>query len=85
AQGQRVIVAPHVRLIHHESASRGRDDSPEKAGRFRRELNELRQRWGEALAEDPFYSPFLNLDRYPFSALAWPPRRAMPRRNRRVV
>jgi hypothetical protein len=31
------------------------------------------------LAADPYYSPNLNLDRFPFSALAWPPRSRVSR------
>jgi O-antigen biosynthesis protein len=79
AAGKRVIVTPHARLIHHESATRKNDLARDRAGRFKRELGELRNRWGEVLADDPAYSPFLNLDPYPFSALAWPPRPSAPR------
>ena len=81
AIGKRIILTPHTKLFHHEAASRGNDHSPDQAGRFKRELRELRNRWGAALADDPYYSPFLNLDHYPFSALAWPPRPATPRGN----
>ncbi len=81
ARGLRVIVTPHLDILHHESASRGRDDAPSRRGRYRRELTALRNRWGEVLAADPAYSPFLNLDPYPFSALAAAPRPAMPRRR----
>ena len=76
AQGKRVVVTPHAHLLHHESASRGRDETPSRRGRFRRELTALRHRWGNVLAADPMYSPFLNLDPYPFSALAVPARSA---------
>lgn len=82
AAGKRIVFTPHVQLIHHEAATRGDDASPERAGRFRRELAALRQRWGAVLADDPAYSPYLNLDPYPFSALAWPPRPAGARLNR---
>jgi O-antigen biosynthesis protein len=34
----------------------------------------LHARWGETVANDPFYSPQLNLDATPYSGLAWPPR-----------
>ena len=44
-------------------------------------LKLLRARWSDVLANDPLYSPFLNLDPYPYSALAWPPRPAAPRLN----
>jgi GT2 family glycosyltransferase len=81
AMGKRIVFTPHVKLLHHEAASRPMDQSYERSSRFRRELAQLRSRWGEALANDPAYTPFLNLDAYPFSALAWPPRDAAPRRN----
>lgn len=79
AQGRRVVLTPHAHLLHHESASRGRDEAPSRRGRYHRELAALRRRWGEALAADPAYSPFLNLDTYPFSALAAAPRAAVAR------
>jgi hypothetical protein len=41
----------------------------------------LRARWGECLADDPYYNPVLSLDPVPFSGLAWPPRSMAPRTN----
>jgi hypothetical protein len=79
ALGKRIILTPHARLLHVESASRGNDDIPERAARFRREITNLRNRWGEVLIDDPYYSPMLSLDPVPFSALAWPPRSMEPR------
>lgn len=79
AQGLRVVQTPHARLLHRESASRGRDEAPDKARRMQRELRNLRAAWGEALVADPGYSPLLSLDPVPWSALAWPPRRCGPR------
>ena len=81
AKGKRIVLTPHARLHHFESASRGNDDLPDKAGRFSRELRNLRARWGEYLLEDPYYNPVLALDSIPFSALAWPPRRREARIN----
>jgi hypothetical protein len=37
----------------------------------------MRQRWGEALRQDPFYNPNLTLEHEDFS-LAFPPRVAKP-------
>ena len=79
AQGLRVVQTPHARLLHRESASRGRDEAPDKARRMQRELRNLRAAWGEALIADPSYSPMLSLDPIPWSALAWPPRPSAPR------
>jgi len=79
AQGLRVVQTPHARLLHRESASRGRDEAPDKSKRMQRELRNLRAAWGEALVADPSYSPLLSLDPTPWSALAWPPRPRAPR------
>jgi GT2 family glycosyltransferase len=74
ARGQRIVITPHAKLYHFESASRGQDKLPDRAARFARELQNLRARWGEYLIADPYYNPILSLDAVPFSALAWPPR-----------
>jgi GT2 family glycosyltransferase len=79
ARNKRIVFTPHARLKHLESASRGRDHRADRAGRFAREVQMLRSRWGEVLREDPYYSPLLSLDSVPFSALAWPPRTLTPR------
>jgi GT2 family glycosyltransferase len=81
-KGKRIVLTPHARLYHHESASRGRDETSDKAGRFSRELACLRSRWGNCLLEDAYYSPILSLDPTPYSALAWPPRDRRARMNR---
>ena len=81
AKGRRIVFTPHTALLHHEAGTRGGDTSRAAQARFKRELAQLRQRWGRVLADDPAYSPFLNLDPYPFSALAWPPRPAVVRTN----
>jgi GT2 family glycosyltransferase len=60
AHGYRVIWTPYARLIHAEVATRGPDDTPEKAERSRRELDHLRLTWGTWLDEDPFLSPNLH-------------------------
>src|SRR5258708_1308549 len=85
ASGKRIVVTPHTRLIHDESSTRGQDHSYDRSSRFRRELTQLRNRWGAIIADDAAYSPFLNLDPYPFSALAWPPRSSVPRWNRPIA
>jgi GT2 family glycosyltransferase len=72
--GRRIIITPHAKLTHLESASRGREILPDRAARFGRELQVLRSRWGDQLVHDPYYNPTLSLDSVPFSALAWPPR-----------
>jgi GT2 family glycosyltransferase len=71
---RRIVFTSHARLWHLESASRGRDDQPDRRSRFKRELQMLRAKWSEALLNDPYYNPVLSLDPVPYSALAWPPR-----------
>ena len=81
AFGKRIVLTPHVRLEHLESASRGTDRAADRRGRFERELQNLRAKWGSVIAADPYYSPLLSLDPIPFSALAWPARAMEPRVN----
>ncbi len=71
--GYRNIWTPYAELYHHESATRGYEDSPEKIDRFNREVEYVKSRWGESLLNDPYYSPNLTLDTEDF-AYAWPPR-----------
>ncbi|MBN3753918.1 glycosyltransferase family 2 protein [Paraburkholderia sp. Tr-20389] len=71
--GYRNVWTPFAELYHHESATRGTDDNPEKAARFAREVDYMQARWGHTLNYDPAYSPNLALDRTDFS-LASPPR-----------
>ena len=71
--GYKNIWTPYAELYHHESASRGFDDTPEKQARSAKEVAYMKQRWGDALLNDPAYSPNLTLDSEDFG-LAWPPR-----------
>jgi GT2 family glycosyltransferase len=64
---------PFAELYHHESASRGLEDTPEKQLRFAREIEYMQKTWAGALRNDPAYSPNLTLDHEDLS-LAWPPR-----------
>jgi GT2 family glycosyltransferase len=85
AMGKRIVLTPHARLIHLEAASRGPDVRLDQQGRFARELQNLRTKWGTAIAADPYYNPLLSLDGIPFSALAWPPGPMEPRVNGRPI
>lgn len=71
--GYKNIWTPYAELYHHESASRGFDDTPEKQARSAKEVAYMKHRWGDALFNDPAYSPNLTLDSEDFG-LAWPPR-----------
>nr|WP_299379340.1 glycosyltransferase [uncultured Halomonas sp.] len=71
--GYRNVWTPYADLYHHESVSRGYEDTPEKQARFSSEVEYMKERWGKGLSKDPAYNPNLTLDHEDFS-LAWPPR-----------
>lgn len=76
ALGYRNVWTPYAELIHHESASRGYEDTPEKQARFAQEVQFMQRKWGETLQHDPAYNPNLDLERVPFG-LSFPPRIAL--------
>ena len=67
ALGYRNVWTPYAELYHHESASRGKEDTPEKIKRFAAEIQFMKDSWPEALSRDPYYSPNLTLEREDFS------------------
>lgn len=71
--GYHNLWTPFAELYHHESASRGHEDTEAKRQRFAREVDFMHARWGEALQGDPAYNPNLSLDSRYFE-LAAPPR-----------
>lgn len=73
AAGYRNLWTPFAELYHHESATRGYEDSPEKKQRFLSEVDFMMNRWGAELAADPAYSPNFTLSGKPFE-LAFAPR-----------
>ncbi|WP_257292324.1 glycosyltransferase [Endozoicomonas sp. ONNA1] len=66
-KGYRNIWTPHACLYHHESLSRGAEDNPEKQARFQNEIEYMKQKWGDKLTTDPYYSPNLTLNHEDFS------------------
>lgn len=64
--GYRIVWTPHAELYHHEFESRGKDKSPEKAHRARREVAHMRKRWKHVMRHDPFYNPNLGYQRPDF-------------------
>lgn len=65
--GYQNVYTPYCKLYHHESKSRGSEDTPEKQERFRAETLFMKQRHALALAMgDPFYSPNLTLEHEDF-------------------
>lgn len=77
SRGYRNIWTPHALLYHHEGATRGPDDSPEKVARFSAEWACMRAKWGRQLDDDPFYSPNLSLASDDCSP-SFPPRCEVP-------
>jgi len=65
-----IVWTPHANLLHHESASRGDEDTPEKQRRFESEIDYMMSRWGAKLAHDPAYNQNLTHGREDFS-LNW--------------
>lgn len=53
-------VCNHIHLLHHESMSRGADESEEKLKRLHRERTMLYDRHPELNGKDPFYHDWLN-------------------------
>ncbi|MDM8559330.1 glycosyltransferase [Candidatus Parabeggiatoa sp. HSG14] len=69
----RIVWTPYAELYHHESASRGYEDTPEKKARFEKERTFLKNRWPQFFMQDPAYSPNLTIEGQDF-AFSWPPR-----------
>ena len=51
------VLVPMVELYHHESKSRGADDTPEKKKRFDWEQDFMRDKWEKRIENDEFYNP----------------------------
>jgi glycosyltransferase involved in cell wall biosynthesis len=66
-QGYRNLWTPYAEMIHHESVSRGAEDSPEKIIRFNKEVCYMKNTWREQLLVDPFYNPWLTLEKENFT------------------
>jgi len=65
--GYRNLWTPWAELYHHESLSRGSDDTPAKSRRSKRETAYLKQRWNLGAEVDPYYSKFLTVIREDFT------------------
>jgi len=61
-EGYRNLYTPDAVLYHHESVSRGTDESEEKKSRFHSEISYMKETWGSQLAHDPSYNLNLSLD-----------------------
>ena len=83
--GAQIVWSAQAELIHAESASRGKEDTPAKHQRARREQGHFREDWARWNEQgDPFYHPALAADFAggPYSGLALPPR---PRESRTLL
>ena len=66
--GYRNLWTPYAEAYHHESKTRGEDNTPEKRERARREAVYMRKKWGsKVLDQDPAYNPNLTLVHEDFS------------------
>ncbi len=57
------VFTPYAEAYHHESKSRGLEDTPAKVRRFQSEISRFQSRWGELLEKgDPYYNVNLTLE-----------------------
>lgn len=67
-KGYLIVFTPYAELYHHESLSRGYENTPEKQMRFKKEIELFKEKWGHILAKgDPYYNSNLTLDKEDFS------------------
>lgn len=71
------LYTPYAKLYHHESISRGYEDSSEKLSRHQNECDYIRKTYPQILSDDPGYNPNLSLEYIDFS-LSHPPRAVKP-------
>ena len=75
--GYRNVWTPTAEMIHHESASRGAENTLTKQRRFFGEVALMQSRWNDLIHDDPAYSPNLSLHNGNFE-LAQPARVRSP-------
>jgi hypothetical protein len=69
SKGFRVVWTPFATLIHHESATRGSDETPANRDRFQHDKDSLRRHHNTGSFEDRAFSPWYTRDRAVPSAL----------------
>lgn len=72
AQGHRVVQASEIRLVHHESKSRGLNITQGQVAWDLEELAIVHRRWGASLFDDPFYNPHWTRTGQPFDGYRFP-------------
>jgi len=66
--GFRIVWTPYAELYHHESISRGEEDTEDKRARFDKEVKYFMETWENELQKgDPYYNPNLTLNKEDFS------------------
>ena len=68
--GLRNVWSPYALLYHHESISRGHENTEEKKIRFNKEAKYMQQQWGDLLIADPAYNRNLTRVKEDFSLAA---------------
>lgn len=67
-KGYLILYTPYAEFYHHESASRGYENTSEKEERIEKEKQIFRVKWESILAKgDPYYNPNLTHSREDFS------------------
>ena len=65
--GRRNVMVAEAVLYHHESISRGHEDTLEKQTRFQAEVRYMQTKWAKYIQHDPAYNPNLTLTYENFS------------------
>ena len=71
-EGYENLYLPQVIIKHHESYSRGLEDTQEKQLRFIKETDTMKKRWGKLLLNDPYYNENFSLDSEQFQLTGKP-------------
>ena len=70
SSGYKNVYASQANLYHHESKSRGLEDTPEKQRRFKKEVRNFQHAWKFYTMHDKYYSPHLSRTSEDFSLRA---------------
>ena len=71
-QGRTILYCPAIQAIHHEGATRGRNETQAEIAWDEGERMDLVKRWGDALHDDPGVSPYWRRGEQPFAFLREP-------------
>jgi len=73
SKGYLIVWTPYAELCHHESKTRGNEDTEEKQKRFKGETDRFKQKWSGFLdLGDMYYNPNLTLSAEDFSINSGP-------------